>query len=116
MADGPGLARLVLAARVAAKTLIEPHLKECGTRFSALGLEPVMDDNLANIVADGCDVGIRIGESLAPHMIAVSITPSLKMAVVGTPAYFRGHGVHATPADQQRHSSMHRTTRVSSVA
>ncbi|WP_272544412.1 hypothetical protein PPH94_035445 [Burkholderia cepacia] len=105
-----------MAARVAAKTLIEPHLEEFGTRFSALGLEPVMDDSLPNIVADGCDVGIRIGESLAPHMIAVSITPSLERAVVGTPAYFRGHGVHATPADQRRHSSVHRTTRVSSVA
>ncbi|RAQ06002.1 hypothetical protein DPR02_22820 [Burkholderia cepacia] len=40
VAAGPGLAGLVLAARVAARTLIEPHLEAFGTRFPVLGLEP----------------------------------------------------------------------------
>lgn len=93
-------------SRVAAKTLIEPHLEEFSTRFPGLGLELVMDDSLANIVADGCDVGIRIGESLAPHMIAVPITPSLEMAVVGTPAYFKRYGEPATPADLTEHNCL----------
>ncbi|VWC80219.1 transcriptional regulator [Burkholderia lata] len=93
-------------SRVAAKTLIEPHLEEFSTRFPGLGLELVMDDGLANIVADGCDVGIRIGESLAPHMVAVPITPSLEMAVVGTPAYFKRHGKPETPADLTRHNCL----------
>ncbi|MBZ5790591.1 LysR family transcriptional regulator [Burkholderia contaminans] len=93
-------------SRVAAKTLIEPHLEEFSTRFPALGLELVMNDSLANIVADGCDVGIRIGESLAPHMIAVPITPSLEMAVVGTPAYFKRYGEPVTPADLTEHNCL----------
>ncbi|ABB06312.1 LysR family transcriptional regulator [Burkholderia lata] len=104
--DAPtGLIRMN-TSRVAAKTLIEPHLEEFSTRFPGLGLELVMDDGLANIVADGCDVGIRIGESLAPHMVAVPITPSLEMAVVGTPAYFKRHGEPATPADLVRHNCL----------
>jgi DNA-binding transcriptional LysR family regulator len=63
-----------------------------------------MDDALANIVADGCDAGIRLGESLAEHMVAVPITPVLEMAVVGTPAYFERFGKPATPADLGTHN------------
>lgn len=100
-----GLIRLN-TSRVAAKTLIEPHLEAFSRRFPRLGLELVMDDGLANIVADGCDAGIRIGESLAPHMIAVPITPVLEMAVVGTPAYFRRYGEPLTPADLTEHNCL----------
>nr|WP_057924889.1 LysR family transcriptional regulator [Burkholderia ambifaria] len=93
-------------SRVAAKTLIEPHFEEFSTRFPRLGLELVMDDGLANIVADGCDVGIRIGESLAQHMVAVPITPNLEMAVVGTPTYFKRNGKPATPTDLAQHNCL----------
>jgi DNA-binding transcriptional LysR family regulator len=65
-----------------------------------------MDDALANIVADGCDAGIRIGESLAEHMVAVPITPALEMAVVATPEYFQQHGMPATPADLAQHNCL----------
>jgi DNA-binding transcriptional LysR family regulator len=93
-------------SRVAAKTLVEPHLEEFSTRFPKLGLELMMDDGLANIVADGCDVGIRIGESLAEHMIAVPITPLLEMAVVGTPAYFKRFGQPTSPTDLVQHNCL----------
>lgn len=104
MRDEPsGLVR-VNTSRVAAKTLLEPHLQEFCTRYPLLQLELVMDDSLANIIADGCDVGIRIGESLAEHMVAVPITPALEMAVVAAPAYFEQHGVPSTPTDLARHN------------
>lgn len=100
-----GLVR-VNTSRVAAKTLLEPHLQEFCTRYPKLQLELVMDDALANIVADGCDAGIRIGESLAEHMVAVPITPALEMAVVGTPEYFERYEPPATPADLPRHNCL----------
>ncbi|AJG22405.1 LysR family transcriptional regulator [Cupriavidus basilensis] len=100
-----GLVR-VNTSRVAARTLVEPHLEEFGARYPKLQFELVMDDALANIVADGCDAGIRVGESLAEHMVAVPITPALEMAVVGTPAYFQRHGQPATPADLAQHNCL----------
>lgn len=100
-----GLVR-VNTSRVAAKTLLEPHLEEFCTRYPKLQLELVTDDALANIVADGCDAGIRVGESLAEHMVAVPITPPLEMAVVGTPAYFERHPQPATPADLAQHNCL----------
>lgn len=104
-AEPSGLLR-INTARIAAKTLIEPYLGEFLARYPRLRLELVMDDGLSNIIADGCDAGIRIGESLAPHMIAVPITPMLEMAVVGSPDYFARHGRPDTPADLARHDCL----------
>jgi len=97
-----GLLR-VNAGRLAAKMLIEPHLAEFLGRYPQLRLELVMDDGLSNIIADGCDAGIRLGESLAEHMVAVPVSPMLEMAVVGSPDYFKRRGVPETPADLIRH-------------
>lgn len=106
MRDEPtGLVR-VNTSRVAARVLLEPHLNELCTRYPKLQLELVMDDALANIVAAGYDVGIRIGESLAEHMVAVPISPPLAMAVVGTPSYFEKHGRPSTPAELSQHNCL----------
>ena len=104
-AEPSGLLR-VNTSRIAAKTLVEPHLAEFFSRYPKLKLELVMDDGLANIVADGCDAGIRPGESLAEHMVAVPITPMLEMAVAGAPDYFARHGTPATPADLVQHNCL----------
>lgn len=98
-----GLLR-VNTSRIAARTLLEPHLGEFLARFPKLQLELQMDDGLSNIVAEGCDAGIRFGESLAEHMMAVPITPRLEMAVVGSPAYFARHPQPATPSDLAQHN------------
>lgn len=65
-----------------------------------------MDDGFSNIVADGVDAGIRLGESLDEHMVAVPITPPLEMAIVGSPAYFERHGVPKTPTDLIQHNCL----------
>jgi len=96
----------VNTSRVAARLLVEPHLPEFLGRYPQLRLELVMDDGLSNIIADGCDAGIRLGESLAEHMVAVPITPMLEMAVVATPEYFARHGKPHTPADLVRHNCL----------
>jgi DNA-binding transcriptional LysR family regulator len=64
----------------------------------------VMDDGLANIVADGCDAGLRFGESLAEHIMAVPVSQPMEMAVVATPEYLKRHGTPATPSDLARHN------------
>jgi DNA-binding transcriptional LysR family regulator len=98
-----GLIR-VNTSRMAAKALIEPHLPEFYARYPKLKLELVMAEPLSNIIADGCDAGIRLGRSLADHVVAVPVTPVLSMAVVGTPDYLKRHGVPKTPGDLARHN------------
>jgi DNA-binding transcriptional LysR family regulator len=69
-----------------------------------LELEIVATDRLIDIVAEGFDAGIRLGESLRDGMTAVKIKPRLRLTVVGSPAYFEKHSLPKTPADLKGHS------------
>lgn len=104
-AEPTGLIRMN-SSRVAARLLVEPHMGEFLARNPRLRLELVMDDGFSNIVAEGLDAGIRLGESLDEHMVAVPITPPLQMAIVGSPAYFERYGVPETPADLMKHNCL----------
>lgn len=98
-----GLLR-INTSHVAARMLLEPLLGEFLAQHPQLRVELVVEDGLSNIVADGCDAGIRLGESLAPHVVAVPITSPIEMAVVGSPTYFARHGVPKTPAELVTHN------------
>ncbi|MEL3919879.1 LysR family transcriptional regulator [Aeromonas enteropelogenes] len=100
-----GLIR-INSSRIAARQLIEPHMGEFLARHPKLRLELVMADGFSNIIADGMDAGIRLGESLDEHVVAVPITPPLTMAIVGSPDYFRQHGTPQTPGDLTRHNCL----------
>lgn len=104
-AEPSGLIRMN-ASRIAARLLIEPHMGEFLARYPKLRLELVMNDGFSNIVADGMDAGIRLGESLDEHMVAVPVTPPIEIAIVGSPAYFERHGLPETPADLMRHNCL----------
>jgi DNA-binding transcriptional LysR family regulator len=68
-----------------------------------LELEIVATDRLVDIVDEGFDAGIRLGESLRDGMTAVKIKPRLRLAVVGSPAYFEKRPLPTQPADLQDH-------------
>lgn len=104
-AEPSGLLR-INTSRIAARRVLEPHLPEFLARYPKLRVELVMDDGLSNIIADGCDAGVRLGQSLAEHMVAVPITPLLEMAVAATPDYFARHGTPATPTELTRHNCL----------
>lgn len=68
-----------------------------------LAIEIVTTDRLVDIVEEGFDAGIRLGESLRDGMTAVRIKPRLRFAVVGSPAYFAQRPMPKTPADLAGH-------------
>jgi DNA-binding transcriptional LysR family regulator len=102
--DEPSGTLRVNTSRLAAKALIEPHLAEFDERYPKVALELVISDSLSNIIADGVDVGIRLGQSLAEHVVAVPISPALSMAVVASPAYLERNGVPRVPGDLIKHN------------
>ena len=69
----------------------------------SLQLEVIATDRLVDIVAEGFDAGIRLGESLRDGMTAVRIKPRLRLTVVGAPAYFATRPVPRTPTDLKAH-------------
>jgi DNA-binding transcriptional LysR family regulator len=104
-AEPSGLIRLNVS-RIANRLLIEPHMSAFLARYPKLRLETVMNDGFSNIVADGMDAGIRLGESLDEHMVAVPVTPPVEMAIVGSPDYFARYGLPETPGDLLKHNCL----------
>jgi DNA-binding transcriptional LysR family regulator len=68
-----------------------------------LELEIVATDRLVDIVEEGFDAGIRLGESLRDGMTAVKINPRLRFAVVGSPGYFEKRPMPTSPAELSEH-------------
>ena len=89
--------------RVAMITLIAPLLREFRDAYPQIRLELIADDRFVDLVGEGYDAGIRLGESLAQGMIAVRATSEQRVAVVGSPEYFRHNPRPQKPADLHQH-------------
>lgn len=76
--EGPrGLVR-INAPRSAIDLAIVPHLGRLASKYPGITLEVVADEGFANIVEQGFDAGIRLGEDLHNDMRAVRLTPDLR--------------------------------------
>ena len=74
--------------RDAADLLILPKLRDLQRDYPEIRVELLLDDGIADIVAAGCDAGVRNGERLAKDMIAVRLSGEHHSAVVAAPSYF----------------------------
>jgi DNA-binding transcriptional LysR family regulator len=100
-----GTLRLSLP-RLALATLITPLLAEFCRAYPEIRLETIADDRFVDLVGEGYDAGIRLGERLAQDMIAVRATREQRAAVVGSPEYFRRNPRPRVPADLHEHPCM----------
>ncbi|NJB79295.1 LysR family transcriptional regulator [Xanthomonas arboricola] len=91
-------------AEYAATSIVWPRLSPLLPKYPDLRVEVSVDYGLTDIVADRFDIGIRLGEHLARDMIAVQLTPPLRMAVVATPGYFRHHVIPVHPSELSKHN------------
>lgn len=87
----------------AAETVLWPSLSRFLADYPDIHLELTVDNSLTDIVSEGFDAGIRMGERLARDMIAVRIGPDLRMAAVATPGYFSRHPKPRVPQDLAHH-------------
>src|SRR6201992_3120190 len=71
--------------------------------FPRIDLEIVGDSSFVDIVAQGYDAGVRYGEPLAQDMIAVSLGPSQRYALVASADYIAQHGRPKHPKDMLDH-------------
>lgn len=89
--------------RIAARQVMTPILRDFLAQYPDIQLELVIDDNLTDVVAKGFDAGIRSGERVQQDMVAIRLTPDLRMAVVGSPSYFADRMPPQVPSDLGRH-------------
>lgn len=83
-----GLLRLSVPPAVV-PMLLEPMVASFCQAYPEIELEIVASGELADLAAEGFDAGIRMGDLIAPDMVAVRLTPSFPMVVVGSPDYLR---------------------------
>jgi DNA-binding transcriptional LysR family regulator len=87
-----------------ATLILQPALAKLLPLYPDIRVELIVDYGLIDIVAQGFDAGIRLGEQVAKDMIALRIGPDMRMAVVGSPAYLARHGTPAAPQDLTDHN------------
>jgi DNA-binding transcriptional LysR family regulator len=93
----------LLVATAAETFLAGPVLERFLAAYPHVRLDLDVSNEVADIVARGYDAGIQLGEVIDQDMHAVAVSEELRLAVVGSPAYFTRHPVPAHPRDLAEH-------------
>lgn len=102
--DKPAGKVRITAGEHPALSILQPALKKILPAYPDVSVEITVEHGLTDIVADGYDAGVRLGEQVAKDMIAVRIGPEMRMAVVGAPSYFKGHPAPHSPHELTSHN------------
>jgi len=93
----------VSAARLVLPHVIPPFL----AAYPEIRLEVIAEESFVDVLATGCDAGIRYEERLEQDMIAVPLGPRVqRFAAAASPAYLDRHGRPAHPRDLLSHACL----------
>lgn len=84
------------------KLYVMPVITEYQTAFQQTSVSALFVDRLVNLVEEGIDVGIRIGELPDSSLRAIRVG-QVRRVVVGAPTYLDQHGVPERPEDLTKH-------------
>lgn len=104
MSDVPRDTLRLLVGTAANRVLAGPLLIDFLRAYPSVTLDLVVSDAAADIVAEGYDAGIQLGEVIDRDMVAVPVTGDIRMTVVGAPAYFARHAKPTHPRDLVHHA------------
>lgn len=93
----------VSAARLVLPRIVPPFLAV----YPDIRLEVVAEDGFVDVLAAGCDAGIRYGERLEQDMIAIPIGPrQQRFATAAAPPYLDRQGRPTHPRDLLNHACL----------
>jgi len=91
------------AARLVLPALVPPFL----VAYPDIRLDVVVEEGFVDVLAAGCDAGIRYEERLQQDMVAVPIGPRRqRMATAASPDYLDSRGRPAHPRDLMQHACL----------
>ncbi|WP_073664203.1 LysR family transcriptional regulator [Pseudomonas aeruginosa] len=102
--DKPAGTIRVTASENAAEAVLWPRLAKLLPQYPLINVEVTVESRLVDIVAERYDMGIRLGDELARDMTAVRISPDMRVAIVGSPAYLAKHPAPRKPQDLAEHT------------
>jgi DNA-binding transcriptional LysR family regulator len=102
--DGPprGLLRVAVTS-IAERFLSGPLVARFAQAYPQITLDVTVTDDESDIVAEGFDAGVRLGEVIEQDMIAVPLTGPVRQVVVATPGYLEAHGMPTHPRELVAH-------------
>ena len=84
---------------------VAPLLPAFQSQYPELTVDMVLDDRRVDLVEEGFDLAIRIGELPDSSLVARRLGPC-KHVVCGSPEYFARHGVPQSPEDLADHPAL----------
>jgi DNA-binding transcriptional LysR family regulator len=100
-----GLLRLTVP-RAVVPVLLERLIASFCEAYPDVEVEIATSGDLVDIAAEGFDAGIRLGQFIEADMIAVRLTPSNRLTVVGSPDYLRRRQRPELIEDLRRHACL----------
>ncbi len=95
----------ISAATTFARLLIIPRLPEFLAQHPSLDIDFLLDDRVIDLVAEGVDLSLRMGELADSSAVARKIATGAR-CVVATPDYLARTGMPQTPADLAHHHAL----------
>lgn len=98
-----GRIRLVIS-RSAAYLVLLPRLAQFTRSYPEIVLDVTTSNDPVDLVAGEFDAGVQIGEFIQRDMITARVSREMRLAVVGSPAYFETHKIPRTPRELKDHA------------
>ena len=89
----------------AGTTVVVPALAKLLRQYPELSIDISLTDERRDLVANGIDVAMWLGELTDSSLIARRLSPTRRI-VCGTPAYFAKHGIPQAPQDLLQHNCL----------
>jgi DNA-binding transcriptional LysR family regulator len=97
-----GLLRLAVSS-IAERFISGPLLAAFADAYPAVRIDVTVTDEEFDIVAEGYDAGVRLGEVIDQDMIAVPVSGEQRQIAVAAPAYIERFGRPSHPSELARH-------------
>jgi len=101
--DEPGGTVRINAPPTAAQLLLREVVPRFRQRYPQVAIDIVTEGRFVDIVAEGFDAGVRLGEAVPQDMIAVAFGGPARFVAVAAPAYLARAGSPLAPDDLRRH-------------
>jgi DNA-binding transcriptional LysR family regulator len=82
--------------------VVAPLVAEYLVAHPRVSVELVLSNTLVDLIGDGYDLAVRIGETVDPDLVAKPLPP-YRMTICASPAYLNAYGTPLIPSDLSRH-------------
>ncbi|WP_449433342.1 LysR substrate-binding domain-containing protein [Pseudomonas putida] len=103
--DAPSGSLKVITSPGLGRKVVGPGLSLLAQRFPDLDIRLDIEDRIVDLVEEGVDLDIRVGNQISPNLIAKRLMPNHRVLCV-SPAYLKAHDAPATVNELASHECL----------